>query len=158
MKRTLASIVALAAFAGFAAFAAAQDKEKPKELTGFVLEQADGTFFNLCVEDNHLTIHIYDKEKKDKKPVPWNRARIQYEPNSARRQTDFMTLSDDKLTLAAPDPVKRPLSFNFWLFLFKEGSDDVALNLSGRLVQPNDADGKSASVYDMLPSEQQPNG
>lgn len=158
MKRTLASIVALAAFAGIAAFAAALDEVKPKDLQGFILQQADGTFFNLCVEGNHLTIHIWDKEKKEMQPIPWNRARIKYEPSSTRRQSDFMTLSSDGLTLRSPEPVKHPVAFNFWLFLFKPGSEDVDLNLSGRLTQLSEDDGKSVSVYDLLPPDQQPNG
>jgi len=158
MKRKLAWILAFAAFVGFAAFAAAQDEAKPKDLQGYVLEQADGTFFNLCVESNTLTIHIYDKEKKELQLIPWNRARIHYEPPSTRRQSDFMTLSPDGLTLKSAEPVKRPIAFNFWLFLFKEGSDEVALNLSGRLVQVSESDGKSVSAYDLLPPDLRPQG
>ena len=158
MKRKLASIIALALFAGLAAIAVAEDEDKPKDLQGFVLQRDDGTFFNLCVEDGKFKIYIYDKEKKKQKEIPWDRGRIQYEPNSTRRQSVFLTRSNDSLSMSAPQPVKHPYSFNFWLYLFKPGSDEVDQNITGRLVQMDAADGKSVSLYDMLPPDQQPKG
>jgi hypothetical protein len=157
MKRNLASMLALAVFVGLAASAAAQDSEEPEELVGYITELEDGTFFNLFVENNNLTIHIWDKEKKEKQEIPWNRARIQYQPPSNQRQSTFMTRSDDGTTLSSPHVVRRPIAFNFWLYLFKEGSDD-ATTMSGRVVQPMEGDGASVSLYDLLEAGKDPNG
>jgi hypothetical protein len=157
MKRIFAPILALAVFAGLTASAAAQDSEEPKELVGFIQEQTDGTFFNLYVENNNLTIKIWDKEKKKEEEIPWDRARIQYQPPSNQRQSAYMTRSDDGKTLSSSHVVRRPIAFNFWLYLFKPGEDE-ATTMSGRIVQPMEGDGASVSVYDLIPPDQRPNG
>lgn len=157
MNRNLARILALVAFAGVASFVSAAD-EPAKELEGYVLEQADGTFFNLLVENNNLTIYIYDAAKKEKQPMPFNRARIQYQPPSNQRQNVYMTRSDDGLSLRSGHVVRRPIAFQFWLYLFKEGSDETAMTVTGRLVQPMPGDGESVSLYDLLEAGKSPNG
>lgn len=157
MKRIFAPMLALAMFAGFAASAAAQDVDEPVELVGYITELEDGTFFNLYVNNNNLTIHIWDKEKKEKQEIPWDRARIQYQPPSNQRQSTFMTRSDDSLTLSSPHVVRRPIAFNFWLYLFKPGSDE-ATTMTGRIVQPMEGDGASVSLYDLLEAGKNPSG
>jgi hypothetical protein len=160
MKRTLAWMAALAAFAGFAAFAQAADdtaeKKEPKELVGYIEEQADGTFFNLAIEGNNFVLRVYNKEKTEEQALPWDRARLQYDPNTTRRQTTLLNRAGDGKSMTSPHVVKHPYAFNFWLFLFKEGSSEVDKNVAGRLVQMDAADGKSISAYDRLPPDQRP--
>jgi hypothetical protein len=68
-----------------------------------------------------------------------------------------MTRSDDGKTLSSSHVVRRPIAFNFWLYLFKPGEDE-ATTMSGRIVQPMEGDGASVSVYDLIPPDQRPNG
>lgn len=150
-------MLALAAFAGIAASATAKEGDEPKELVGFILEQEDGTFFNLYVENNNLTIKVWDKEKKKEEEIPWDRARIQYQPPSNQRQSVFMTRSSDGKSLTSSHVVRRPIAFNFWLYLFKPGEDE-ATTMSGRVVQPMDGDGASVSLYDLIEAGKNPNG
>jgi len=157
MKRILASMLALAALASLASSAIAKEGDKPKELVGFIQEQADGTFFNLYVENNNLTIKVWDKEKKKEEEIPWDRARIQYQPPSNQRQSTFMTRSCDGKCLSSSHVVRRPIAFNFWLYLFKPGSEE-ATTISGRVVQPMEGDGASVSLYDLLMAGKNPNG
>lgn len=157
MKRILVTILALAALAGTAVPAIAKEGDKPKELVGFVQELEDGTFFNLYVEGTSLTIKVWDKDKKEEQEIPWDRARIQYQPSGRQRESEFMTRSEDKKTLSSPRPAERPIAYQFWLFLFKPGESE-ATTINGRLVQPMEGDGASVSLYDLLEAGKDPNG
>jgi hypothetical protein len=158
MKRNLTCLLALVAFVGLASFAAAQDAEPPKELEGYVQPYGEGMFLNVVVENNNLTVYIYDEKKEEKQEIPWNRARIQYQPPSNQRQSTFLTRSDDGLKLSSGHVVRRPIAFQFWLYLFKEGSDDADMTVSGRIVQPMPGDGASVSLNDLLEAGRDPNG
>jgi hypothetical protein len=158
MKRNLARMIALVAFAGIASFAAAQDAEPAKELEGYVQPYGEGMFLNVVVENNNLNVYIYDEKKEEKQEIPWNRARIQYQPPSNQRQSTFLTRSEDGLSLRSGHVVKRPIAFQFWLYLFKEGSDDAEMTVTGRIVQPMPGDGASLSLYDLLEAGKDPNG
>lgn len=158
MKRNLAWIAALVAFAGLASFASAQEEKPAKELEGYVQPYGDGMFLNLVVENNNLTVYIYDEKKEEKQPIPWNRARIQYQPPSSERQRVFMTRSEDGLKLSSSHIVRRPIAFQFWLTLFEEGKTEASKTVTGRLVQPMPGDGASVSLYDLLPPDQRPGG
>ncbi|HEY5550358.1 MAG TPA: hypothetical protein VIK52_00615 [Opitutaceae bacterium] len=158
MKRNLAWILALVAFAGFASFATAQEEEPAKELEGYVQPHGDGMFLNVVVENNNLTVYIYDEKKEEKQQIPWNRARIQYQPPSNQRQSTFMSRAEDGLSLRSGHVVRRPIAFQFWLYLFEEGKEEASLTVTGRIVQPMPGDGESVSLYELLEAGKSPNG
>lgn len=155
MKRNLLWVAALAIIACVVPLTSFAE-DKADEIPGLLIEQADGTFFNLQVENNNFTVYLFDKDKKDKLPVPYTHGRIRYQPFGRERQEGFLASASDGLSLRSPHTVRRPFVFQFWLFLFEKGKAEAAFTLNGHFSQPMPGDGESVSLYDMLGTDGRP--